>query len=282
MGQITKARFTQKDVLGMSYEAIVDAIPDCANEDELKYLTQAWVLSVGFDSFLCAFSYPYRKFFAITTYSREWIAVYNKKGYIRIDPVVARGHTTIRPFAWSEVHCTEEQKAFFEDASDHGLLSGFSIPSRGMAGQALLLNVGSSRAQNLVGPNRGDLYSRGLYIAQLLHLAVNKLLDLLGSKEKDLRNSITPQQRRCLELLSVGLTAKLIARELDVSPSRVTELQGQLFKKFDVETREQLVTRAGILNMVGYDYVQDGLVDASGRDLHLIQDATIVDGLPKA
>lgn len=269
MGPGSKVRYTQVDADAMSFEDIIEAIPNCVNEDDLKLLIQSWVQREGYDSFLCAVSYPYRKFFAITTYPREWISLYNTRGYIRIDPVVALGHTTIRPFDWSEVHCTEEQKQFFAQAAEHGLLSGFSVPARGMKGQGLLLNVGSSRAQILGGPNRSELYSRALYMGQMIHLAVNRILQLLNSKEKDLAESITPQQRRCLELLSAGLTGKLIARELDVSTSRVTEIQGQLCKKFDVETREQLVTRAGILNLVGYDYVQDELRDVEGRDLYL-------------
>lgn len=261
-------RITPEVAASLTFEQLLDELETVTVDLDLKNLIQAFVHQVGYDYFLCSFQYPLRRNFVLNTYPAEWVRVYQMKRYITIDPVVPRGKLSYFTYDWAELPFNPKSIALFQDAMQHGIFGGFSVPARGPASCDLLLNVATSKPQMLNGMRKYDIFVKSMYFAAKVLAAGSRVLEAAETAPMVTASEITPRQKQCLQLLAQGLSAKEIGRELDnISSGRVYEIVESLQKKFGVSTREELVARAGILNFIAWEYIPEVLTDLSGQSL---------------
>ena len=248
-------------LLPLSVEQLCAAVDQCKEEEHLTDLCQAFTMKQGYDYFLGAFQYPKHFNFVLTRYPPEWYARYTREKYILIDPVVARIHTAFSGYSWSDLPMTEQSLAMFDDARRHGIFGGISIPARGPESSVMLMNLASGSPQQLTGPNAAEVFARSQLFAQKVLAAGERVAAMRRSRYAvSKEEEVTPRQMKALTLMSMGKTAKEIAKQMGIGTSRVNQLFDGLQKKFGVETREELLVRASMLGYIRWAYVPENLM----------------------
>ena len=90
------------------------------------------VQGLGFDNFLYGASASAKldqesKSYVFTTLSREWVALYDRKAYIEVDPRLSRALRSAIPFVWdynSTYGQSPQVDRFLDDSLAHGVGSG--------------------------------------------------------------------------------------------------------------------------------------------------------------
>lgn len=80
----------------------------------------------------------------------DWSARYFSKNYILADPTIHRVTSSIEPFAWSDIapSFAEDRRAveIMEEAREHRLAAGFTVPMMTLDGQSAGLSIAGERA----------------------------------------------------------------------------------------------------------------------------------------
>ncbi len=79
----------------------------------------------------------------ITNYAPDWVAIYNRKSYIRIDPVMKGLRDRIEAFRWVYPSDTRARarKTYFDEAARFGIRSGVTIPINPGFGNVAMLTL---------------------------------------------------------------------------------------------------------------------------------------------
>jgi DNA-binding CsgD family transcriptional regulator len=178
-------------------------------------------------------------------YPAQWPAVYQRRNFQRVDPVVRRLFVEQRPLYWSELRRGERtpaQEEFYAMAADFGLQDGVSFGTR------------FDRSTNgsfftVAGPGLGrDLRHRKLfdYLAPHLHVALTRVH--LGQQRDQPR--LTPRELEVLRWAKYGKTNWEISRLLVVSPRAVKFHLENAMRKLDVVNRTQAIAVALSLGLI--------------------------------
>ncbi len=165
---------------------------------------------------------------AVVTYPRLWQHRYFVKKYMINDPVISFGRQAQRPFDWASVPLDDpETKAFFADASNHGIgRNGLSIPLRNRRGVFALVSFTSDLAKD-----EWETYKatnmRGL---QLLSVLIDSAANI-NSKLPSFPVQLSSREEQCLLWAARGKTYQEIAEILGVAFGSVkTHLDGARHK----------------------------------------------------
>jgi len=180
--------------------------------------------------------------FALTNYPRDWMRLYDNKGYIRIDPVAARLLTSITPFAWDELGPgAAKEKTFWKQASRFGLRYGYTVPVHGPRGQHAVIGLGGID-RPLNGPAKKQVYEHAW------SFAVDLLAEIFGTYiEHDGGPSVvplSPKQRDALSMISQGMSIREIGETLALHPRTVEYHLSGAMRRLGAATREQAIVRA--------------------------------------
>jgi hypothetical protein len=101
----------------------------------LEPLIEKIVRNFGFDSFMYGTSaapYPHQesKSYVFTTLPRAWVARYDERAYIEVDPRVKRASEGPLPLVWdqaSQQGQSDRLDAFLADSAAHGVASGIAF-----------------------------------------------------------------------------------------------------------------------------------------------------------
>jgi LuxR family transcriptional activator of conjugal transfer of Ti plasmids len=158
--------------------------------------------------------------FKAGTYPSAWVDEYMGDRLYVVDPIVLAATQSTLPVAWSG-SCVDKDKAskpvrqMFERATDFGIRSGYTIPIRSSIGQLATITFASS----LEADEFSELLGR---CKAELHLGAFHFHDAIERISAPARGAhLTPRERTCLMFSSQGLSAKEIARVLDLSPRSV-------------------------------------------------------------
>ncbi|WP_309084431.1 LuxR family transcriptional regulator [Chelativorans sp.] len=181
--------------------------------------------------------YPFVK----TTYPPEWISRYVLHGYFSLDPVVRKGFSTDRPFAWHELSLDEREQEFMADSRAHGIgPQGYSIPIIDRAFRRSLLSLSADMALD-----GWTAFIQGHALAaaqagQILHRRVMEELSL----DAQPRAGLAPREIECLFWTARGKDAKAIAAILDLSEYTVRGYLRAARQKLLCRTLSQAVAKA--------------------------------------
>ncbi len=139
-----------------------------------------------------------------STYPEAWITRYFSQRYQFIDPVIMESQRTHLPFAWRFLMnrpggLTPEQTRLFEEAAEHGIRDGFTIPFHGAAGCFASLSFAFSSPDELrkAMAAQPKLKVLGIYY----HAAIERLLERDAPED-----GLSSMERQCLTWTANGRT----------------------------------------------------------------------------
>ena len=182
-----------------------------------------------------------------TTYPTTWIRRYQEAGHVAADPVVKRITTSNLPILWDADALRSERNRVFDEAREHGLATGITIPINGFDHTRALFSVASDEA-----PERSQRHTdaiSGLAVLTALHLheAVRRLD---ASTPEVAAPALTAREQECLQWAAVGKTSWEIAHILSVSERTIIFHIGNATKKLGAINRRQAVARALSLRLI--------------------------------
>ncbi|MDQ1199179.1 autoinducer binding domain-containing protein [Agrobacterium sp. SORGH_AS 787] len=225
-----------------SLRSLVDMLDAAADEHMTLSAVKAFARSCGYERFayLQTEGTDVRTFHS---YPKAWQEIYLHGDYSLIDPVVTEAKRRREPFAW----CAEDWPArgssplrrFRDEAIDHQIRSGVTIPVEGSFGSMLMLTLASSRKR--ADPER-HLDSQ---IAIKAVLAVHYSWKIVAGKTIIApTRMLSPREHVCLMWAAKGKKAPETAMLTGINPRTVQHYLDSAREKLNARTLSQLIAIA--------------------------------------
>lgn len=181
----------------------------------------------------------------LTNYPDEWRERYLNKCYHFLDPVVVEGRQSRRPYLWGgsryirRLHA--EQRIFFEEAREFGIVFGMTIPVHGPDGECSFFSVASD-----VTPRAfQDLVGETSLPAQLLALQAHTVtMEHLVEDDEGVEIRLTARERECLLWTAQGKTSWEISQIIGRSTATVNYHLQKAMNKLDACNKVQAAFKA--------------------------------------
>jgi len=193
---------------------------DCG---ELGISFESAIRSLGFDHYVyLQLPTPEVRTEAVflTNYPAEWTTHYIERKYELIDPVLKASLLSRVPFDWQNHWFKEQRKqqgAFFDEAAEVGVRTGFTIPfhqnDRPTGALSIASELEESELNKLICNHSSTLNLLGVYF----YLHADRLL---GSDREDFFH-LTPREVECLRWQALGETMWEISKILSISERTV-------------------------------------------------------------
>lgn len=185
----------------------------------------------------------------LNDYAPAWQKHYQAHGYLRIDPLVQRGMTSLETFAWSGIDATAgPATGFWEEARAHGIATGVSIPALAANSVRGMLTLSRSHENMTEREFRGKR-SALVWLGQMAHhgLARHLLLQWRSSAKRDL----SERETEVLRWVAEGKTNRQIAAKVGVTERTVHFHLNNAMSKLGVGNRTAAAVRAVVLGIIG-------------------------------
>jgi len=171
------------------------------------------------------------------------------QGHYRRDPVMRGCNRAARAFIWSElgglIDMDRRDRSTLEFGARHGLSEGITIPCKRfghcVGSTTFAGNLSTERVEKL----RGIVDMIGVLAFQQARVVAGEPLI------KEPRPRLNQRSRDCIILFARGLSNKLIARALGVTPRTVEGYLREAFRLFNAKTRAELLARALLAGEIG-------------------------------
>ncbi|MES2026269.1 MAG: LuxR family transcriptional regulator [Pseudomonadota bacterium] len=177
-----------------------------------------------------------------STYPESWVIRYQQAGFVEQDPVVSTAMQSNLPILWRQLPSSPIGSKVFDEARQHGLSNGISIPIHGARGDKAILSVSSFEAPEKKLKHEtavlGQIYLAALYMHEAVRslnfsVAIKKTIQKLTSREKE-----------CLLWAAQGKTAWETGQILCVSEHTVTFHINNAKRKLGATNRHQAIAKA--------------------------------------
>lgn len=209
---------------------------------------------LGFDNFMQGISLTVRpnaetQSYVFTTLPLEWVALYDQRAYLEVDPRIQNGIHSSLPYIWDASSLRGSSPGldqFLDDAARYGVGSGVSISFRGANGWGCLIAL-SSREDRILPGRRAEIANRVgdvLLFGQFFHELV-----MAAWLEKKLRPvsrgaALSHREKQCLSLAANGMTSADIAIKLGITERTVNFHFSNLVTKLDALNRNEAIAKA--------------------------------------
>lgn len=178
-------------------------------------------------------------------YPAQWVGVYRRRSYQRIDPVARRLFVEQKPMIWSQLRGASQslaEKDFYGAAADFGLKDGFAFGARfdSSGAGSFFSCVGEDLASS---PRHQMLLN---YLVPHLHVALSRVH---MSHQRD-KPRLTPRETEVLTWAKYGKTNWEISVLLAVSARAVKFHLESAMRKLNVVNRTQAVAVALSLGLI--------------------------------
>jgi DNA-binding CsgD family transcriptional regulator len=179
--------------------------------------------------------------YLVVTYSDEWVNHYKLENYESIDPVLAKGFSSLLPIDWDQLDRSSNKcRKLFGEASEHGIGSqGLTIPIRGRMEERALFSITKNTSRRNWESDVGWMMRDFQSIAHHFH---QMILKNEGVKLAEI--SLAPREVDCLRWVAGGKTSSEIAIILSLSPRTVEYYVNSAKTKLGVTNITQAVTKA--------------------------------------
>jgi DNA-binding CsgD family transcriptional regulator len=222
--------------------------------EELIPAVEAITAKFGFDAFNCGLSLTLRPDsetlqYVFTTMPDEWVAIYDQRSYIEIDPRVQSLLSALLPVVWDQDSWRGENAKvdeFLETGMKYGLGSGIAIGFVDLKGHPVMIAL-NSRAASMSTERKaaildslGDITLFGQFFYQIF---------VAGIVERSIRPrsqgaAISPRERECLNMAAHGLTGEDIAAKLGITARTVQFHFDSIRSKLGASSRQEAVAKA--------------------------------------
>jgi DNA-binding CsgD family transcriptional regulator len=185
--------------------------------------------------------------FVLSGYPRGWRSHYDEQGFMMVDPVLARGASSVLPFGWDELDRDKPAaRRLFEDAARFGLCHGLTVPLHGVNGEFGLMSL--ARAEPLPsGAARARLFQRAQWLTANIQ---ERMRHLILDAESAPEPRLTARERDCLRYAAQGMKAAAIGGQMQIAESTVVYHLNAAERKLGVKTRNHAIARAVALGLV--------------------------------
>jgi DNA-binding CsgD family transcriptional regulator len=182
-----------------------------------------------------------------TTQSRDWLSLYERNGYIGIDPRLTLTRGSVTPWVWdgAALPCDEPLRGFLADAARHGMRSGVSVSFRAAdhARIVVALNSDVSPVDEIrharIARRLGDI----MLLATRFHdMFMAPVLDRLPPADP-CSAALSTRELECLRMAARGLTSADIGVKLGVAPRTIDFHFGNIVAKLGVLNRREAIAR---------------------------------------
>lgn len=247
-----------------SVEAYVEALSNAGSTAEIGARVQSILQDLGFDSFAYVHVRPplgkkipsfvpvgsragseVHEFLA--TLPDSWVNHYLAHDYGDVDPTLQEAMSRVLPFKWRVVDgrndLTNGQRKVLNEARDHGIKNGATIPIHGPdSGLSTLSVIGATGAREF-----DDVFQQAY--RDLTWLAVNTheaFLSLAEDVADQGRVRLTDRERDCLIWTARGKTAWEVGQILSISEETVLFHLKNVTRKLGVFSKHHAVVKAVI------------------------------------
>ncbi|MBV1774279.1 autoinducer binding domain-containing protein [Burkholderiaceae bacterium DAT-1] len=181
-----------------------------------------------------------------SNYPAAWLARYQERGYIDIDPTVAHGMRSSAPAIWNDAFFAAVP-AFWEEAKSYGLNYGWAQSRRDPEGTYSLLVLARSQGEL----SESELYRLTPFMQWLVHAAHEAMKSAGGAEftwSTDVR--LTDREIDVLRWTAEGKTSAEIANILDIAERTVNFHINSAVAKLGACNRTSAAVRAAMLGLL--------------------------------
>lgn len=186
---------------------------------------------------------------AASNYHPEWRALYFKRKFEVVDPIVKRAKSLKQAFAWSgeqeRKRLSKDEREFFDRAADFGIRSGITIPIRAANGSTSMFTLASDSTKIQLEREINSVAAAAA-VGQL-HTRMS-LLPLTPTEQQP--DYLDPKEAAYLNWIAVGKTMDEAADLEGVKYNSVKSKIEETRKRLQVHTMPHLVAlaiRAGLI-----------------------------------
>ena len=154
--------------------------------------------------------------YAALTYGQDWVERYISEDYARIDPVVAAGIRSFRPFDWGALDWNGKPvREFVEEAGAAGVgTQGLTVPIHGPAGQFAMFTLSDRAGPDEWAGKRATLQSQIILLAHYVNETARRID---GDIAEIPSRALSPREADALTMLAVGRSRAQAAEALSIS-----------------------------------------------------------------
>ena len=203
--------------IATAIERFITAISGAGTPGDIHQALSRLTRDIGATSYLLGAESPSKlhapapELELITNYPDEWMRHYERRGLVRIDPLVQYAQSHTAPSRWLDVPMSEDGAQLFQDASAVRLEDGIVIPLRPpVGGRPAILCFATDQSK----------WKELDELVPWLSLAALHLSEAMD-RIRPPASPLTPRQVETLSLIAAGKSQSMIARLLGISESTV-------------------------------------------------------------
>lgn len=194
--------------------------------------------------------------YVFTTMPAEWVAIYDERSYIEVDPrVQALLHVPL-PMIWDQESLggkSAKVDEFLAAGRRYGLGSGIAVGFVDLKSHAVFLALSSS-VEKLNPQRKAEIESSLGDIMLFVHffhevIAAGIIEQSMPSQSQGA--PLSPRERECLAMAARGLTSEDIAHKLGITPRTVQFHFGSIRSKLAAATRQEAIAKAVQAGLIG-------------------------------
>jgi DNA-binding CsgD family transcriptional regulator len=243
-----------------TYYEVESKLNKSKNIIEIKEACREFSILNGADFYLFGLCKPSSLAFPdivlIDNYPVEWTKLYMEKNYIKKDPTVVFCMRHSTPIRWDKFSSMGElgkgaYKELMQEAAEHGLVSGYSLPLWSPSGEFAVFSLASRKE---IG-DMMDVFAQSLPFAQLFANAI--LETLLTQMAEDFAVNrqvvLTKREKECLFWACEGKTTWEMSKILNVSERTVIFHLNNTVEKLGANNRQHAVAKAILYGFIKPD-----------------------------
>lgn len=222
--------------------SLIDMLEAAQDEHMIKGALKSFAHSCGYDRFayLQTEGLEIRTF---NTYPEPWEGIYLTSHYSRIDPVVTEAKRRRDIFSWTAddwpARGSSALRRFRDEAIDHGICSGVTIPVDGSFGSTMMLTFASPERKVEIP---ASLDSK---VALQIVMAVHYRLKLIAASTTiSPKRTLSPRETLCVMWAAKGKNTHETAVLTGINARTVQHYLDSAREKYDAKTLPQLAVMA--------------------------------------
>ncbi|WP_448208543.1 LuxR family transcriptional regulator [Azospirillum sp. sgz302134] len=238
------------------FSDVLEIVSSAKDIDGLKTSTRALLENLGFSlvtyHMIKAGGLPQPLAIYFSNYPAAWVSHYINNRLFFVDPVVRRAQESISPFAWDGLAAggmDHPDSRFFEQAADHGVRHGVSIPIHGPQDFALF----SVCASELSHAEANRVLSWTKPFLTMAALSIHERARAIYQPDVFAAAGVSELSRRETEVMqwvACGKSSWDISRILGLSESTIRHCVGNALRKLNCHDRTQAAVRAVLLGLI--------------------------------
>ncbi|MBA6257678.1 MULTISPECIES: LuxR family transcriptional regulator [unclassified Colwellia] len=233
-----------------NFYELISEIGQAENNDELKAIclkfceltkTSFYLLGVISKHSLYA-----PKISIMSNYPQSWLDYYLELNKQRIDPVVSYMLTKNRPILWEELLSldqfnTAEIQVFMQQAREHGLINGLSVPLRSVSGEiavfSIVTDISHEEGRKILDDALLFSHTFSTHLFEQ-YVAIQAKIEHIKNRKK-----LTKRETQCMLWACEGKTSWEISQIINITERTIIFHLNNSVKKLGASNRQHAVAK---------------------------------------